>query len=72
MMIMEVRGDQWDNQETRVSGMVWVHGVKNLKMRGITIIEEKREIQYNRSQTRVREGKNKKKVKSDWYHNDQG
>jgi hypothetical protein len=45
-MIREVRGDQWDKWEIRVSGTIWVHGVKKkLKMRGITMIREKRGIQ---------------------------
>jgi hypothetical protein len=49
-MIREMRGDQWDKREIRVSRMIWVHGVKELKMRGITMIWEKRGIQLDRSQ----------------------
>jgi hypothetical protein len=46
MMIRVVRGDQWDKEEIRMLGVVWVHGVKKkLKMTGIKMIRAKMGIQ---------------------------
>jgi hypothetical protein len=71
--IREMRRNQWDKYQIRVSVRVRVHGKKGLKMLGTTVIKEKRGIQWDKFQIRVL-GRGqvhaKKILENDRYHYD--